>query len=117
MNCNLKYGAALAHKVVIYLIENKKINYYHKEYCGTGFYFDGQKVYYTHFFDGHPMLEILKNCYNEEYSVIKEFQNLMDFQKWLAEQTDEALSGAESLDEFSRYNQRITEKRLKLLVE
>lgn len=101
------YGIKLAKKVAIYLVENGQINNYHKEYCGTGFYYDGKSIFYTHFFDAYPVLDLFQSEDNL-YGIIKKFDDMLDFIDWLAKQTDSLLSGADFDDEFYRFNQRIT---------
>ncbi|ENX38497.1 hypothetical protein [Acinetobacter sp. NIPH 2100] len=116
MNSDLKFGEDLANKVVQYLMKQTQISNYHKEYCGTGFYFDGQNIFYTHFFDGYPDLEHYQNSENRYSGIIRTFHEMMEFQDWLANQSDRKLSGEESQDDFYSYNQRITKLRLEKLI-
>ena len=116
MNSEQKFGEALAFNVVQYLIKRKQISNYHKEYCGTGFYFDGQNFFYTHFFDGYPDLEHYQNSENRYSGIISIFHEIAEFQDWLTNQSDKKLSGAESQDDFYSYNQRITKLKLEKLV-
>ncbi|OEC91993.1 hypothetical protein [Acinetobacter sp. YK3] len=116
MNSEQKFGEALAFNVVQYLIKRKQISNYHKEYCGTGFYVDGQNIFYTHFFDGYPDLEHYQNSENRYSGIISIFHEIAEFQDWLANQSDKKLSGAESQDDFYSYNQRITKLKLEKLI-
>lgn len=116
MNSEQKFGETLAFNVVQYLIKHTQISNYHKEYCGTGFYFDGQNIFYTHFFDGYPDLEHYQNSENRYSGIISIFHEIAEFQDWLANQSDRKLSGAESQDDFYSYNQRITKLKLEKLI-
>ncbi len=49
MNINLLFGYDLSIKTYHYLKKFKMIAYRHKEYCGTGFFYDDQAIFYTHF--------------------------------------------------------------------
>ncbi|HAI75836.1 MAG TPA: hypothetical protein DCM08_06270 [Microscillaceae bacterium] len=96
------YGNSLATNVAVYLEKGGVVAYAHRDYCGMGLIYDAdkQKFVYGSVFDGN-------NFYPE-----KVFDNRKDFIKWLADQSDESLSGKE-LSEFDRNNQRITRARLK----
>ena len=111
---NEKIGTYLSKKAVEYLIKNKQLSYLHKEYCGTGFYYDGSRVFYTYFYDGFPDLNPHKNE-DSVGGIIKEFNNFTDFQIWLESQTNDSLSGKELQQHFYKNNQRITRERLQEL--
>ena len=108
-------GFYLAKKVTEYLIQHKEICYCHKEYCGTGFYYDNNKIYYTHFQDGAPELYYRDRTNSLYGGIISEFNTFEEFENWLENQTDHSLSGYEVDSQFYINNQRVTKQRLQEL--
>lgn len=110
------YGKELAQSVYDYLKQHLLIRYDHIGYCGTGFVLQGETVLYTHFDEWN--LYCQKEMYKpggDYIGIIKTFASGEEFINWLAEQSDDSLSGKESADSWYTDNQRITRKRLDYL--
>jgi len=102
------YGQGLAEKVADYLTEKGDICYSHRDYCGVGFCFRDGEYLYDHVTDGG----FYGSWYPSSPSPIRRFPDRTSFVAWLAEQSDNSLSGVEEREAFLRYNQRITRERL-----
>lgn len=100
-----------------YLKQHLIIRYDHMGYCGTGFVLQNDKVLYTHFdeWDTYRNGEAYKPG-GKYIGIIKSFSSNQAFVEWLAEQSDDSLSGKESNDSWYINNQRITKKRLEYLL-
>lgn len=116
-NTSQAYGQELAHKVYAYLERHLIIRYDHIGYCGTGFVLRDNKILYTHFdeWNLYTQSEIYQPG-GDYIGIIKSFESKEDFIAWLAEQSDDSLSGKESGDDWYINNQRITQKRLEYIL-
>lgn len=79
----------------------------HRDYCGTGFYYQNGKYMFCYVYDGFPDKHI------------KEFDNRDNFIEWLGAQNDWNMSGCNpeavelfEKDLFTRNNQRCLKKTL-----
>jgi hypothetical protein len=102
------YGVELAEKVADYLVQKGDICYSHRDYCGVGFCFREREFLYDYVTDGG----FYGSWYASVPSPIKRFPNRAAFVAWLAEQSDQSLSGQEEPEQFLCNNQRITRERL-----
>lgn len=110
------FGEALATAVYNYLSHHKIIRYDHYGYCGTGFVLVKDEIFYTHFDEWDTYRDRQEYLPGTSYTgIIKTFTSAQDFIHWLAEQTDETLSGKETADPWYTNNQRITKQRLESL--
>lgn len=116
-NSQKVYGQEFAKQVYAYLNCHRVIRYHHMGYCGTGFVLHDDKILYTHFdeWDLYSRGEIYKEG-GEYIGIIKSFFSGEEFINWLAQQSDESLSGKESADNWYIDNQRITRQRLEYLL-
>jgi hypothetical protein len=100
------YGRLLAERVADYLLEQKKIAYNHRDYCGMGLFYREGKFLYGQVCDGD-----LGDWRGGSASVAA-FPDREAFITWLSQQSDDSLYGHEEQDCFFRGNQRITRARL-----
>lgn len=119
MNNQEQYGKELAKKVAKFIEKKSTLNsicYFHRDYCGVGFFLKEGIYYYTHFFDGYPSLVFDSE---KPENLIQKFTKKSEFVNWLAKQSDQSLSGENDYNyhgydnSFYVDNQRITKKRLK----
>lgn len=94
-----KVGRDLADKVAKRMLLKCDLMYDHRDYCGTGLTWEDGKFIYGKVYEGQ-LREPMKMFDKEE-----------EFVAWLAEQSDESLSGHDE-DIFYRDNQRLTIGRL-----
>ncbi|HZY82584.1 MAG TPA: hypothetical protein VFE50_23820 [Cyclobacteriaceae bacterium] len=94
------FGKEFAQRVAQKLKTKSNLMYSHRDYCGTGLTWDNHQFIYCHVNDGYPA------------EVILSFDTEQAFIDWLAEQSDQSLSGSNDANEFYRNNQRITQARL-----
>lgn len=80
-------GKELAEAMASYLKKYRGFAYFHRDYCGPGFWMEKGIFYFTHFYDGWPRLSEEPGWDN----VIKKFITREDFISWLSVQTDESL--------------------------
>jgi hypothetical protein len=102
------YGQGLAEKVADYLVQKGDICYSHRDYCGVGLCCRDGEYLYDWVMDGG----FYGGWYPTSPSPIRRFPDRTSFVAWLAEQSDQSLSGAEERETFLQYNQRITRERL-----
>ncbi len=93
----------LAKRVAGHLKKNGAIAYNHRDYCGTGLFFQGGQYMHTFVDDGHP---VVYRAQEKGWA----FHDVYKFIGWLAEQSDYSLSMYDNPGVFN--NQTITRKRL-----
>ena len=93
------FGVELASAVADALDRGVRVTYEHRDYCGMGLERSGDEYHYGEVFDGYLRGD-------------RVFLNRAAFVSWLAEQSDESLSGREGALPFEWDNQRITRARL-----
>ena len=106
-------GTALANLVADRLERGSILAYQHRDYCGVGLRFGEQRYIYGEVNDG--VLPLPSECkYWQEAGDIEKliFASRADFIAWLAEQTDESLSGRSLSQTWLHDNQRLTRARL-----
>ncbi|WP_224241791.1 hypothetical protein [Hyalangium gracile] len=105
---NTPYGEELANRVADFVSRNYCIAYSHRDYCGTGFFYLNGRFVYDHVTDGRGDFEGMSKLED----AIALFPDRASFVAWLAQQSDESLSGKEKGDPWYTDNQRITRARL-----
>lgn len=97
-------GTELASRIASYLEGGLIVAFRHKEYCGLGLRFAGQRFIYGHVMDGElpTSEELLAMHWNPGER--QEFASREEFVSWLASQTTVTLIGDN--------NQRLTKRRL-----
>lgn len=97
---NNLFGMDLAKKVATYLLQGNQIAYTHRDYCGMGLAYYRENFVYGFVQDGY------------DFYIEQTFPLQTAFENWLANQSDESLSGKELEDSWFQDNQRIYQKRL-----
>jgi hypothetical protein len=104
------YGLELAEAVAARLDQGPDLHYFHRDYCGYGLgKLEGEYVY-DEVYDGY-ILEAKDNSANRVA-----FTERAEFVSWLANQSDESLSGRNPLN-GAYNNQCIDYWRLKAFIE
>lgn len=112
-----EYGMELALAVYDYLAQHNSIRFNHYGYCGTGLIMNHQAILYTHIDEWETYQNAVQYQPSGDYiGIIKSFSCKDDFVNWLAEQSDDSLSGKETNDAWYINNQRITKSRLESLL-
>lgn len=108
-------GMLMAKQCADKLETGAKLYYAHREYCGMGLHFAAGKFIYCEVFDGEMPSEVQYGQWKQHGPVgaFTAFPDRDTFVAWLAEQTDDSLSGRELSDSFLHDNQRITIARLR----
>jgi hypothetical protein len=103
----VRYGTDLATRVADYLMSGGAIAEAHREYCGTGLcYHDGRFIY------DEVEDATFRSIGSSSDEPLATFADRNAFIAWLAEQSDETLSGRERGNPWYLDNQRITRRRL-----
>lgn len=117
MNSKTPYGESLADKVYDYLCLHSRIAYHHYGYCGVGLVKEGETILYTHIDEWLTYQEGVHYHPGGEYlGIIQRFTSKASFIDWLAQQSDDTLSGKESGDPWYTDNQRLSRHRLEQLL-
>jgi hypothetical protein len=110
---NPSVGPALAEAVASRLEAGSVLAHKHPEYCGVGLQcFDGVFIV-SEVYDGDLLNQQQYQQYRQrgDHPEFMAFQSRAEFVAWLAQQSDQSLSGAD-LQEWQRNNQRLTLARL-----
>lgn len=111
-------GMLLAQQCADKLETGAKLCFSHREYCGMGLHFADGKFIYCEVFDGEMPSE-KQYAQWQQHGPVGAFTAFADrdtFLTWLAEQSDDSLSGRESSDAFLHDNQRLSLARLREFV-
>lgn len=110
-------GDLLAKRVALYLEARWGIGNFHRDYCGTGLWWQDGIFYHAHFHDGDPSIDHPDD--GSTHGWIARFENRSQFITWLAVQTDLSLSGCAvnaTAEEVYKANQRLTRAVLEAAV-
>lgn len=107
-------GEALAVEVASRLEAGNILAYHHRDYCGVGLRYAEEVFIYGEVNDSElPSESEITNWQVEHERERKLFTSRDEFVKWLAQQTDESLSGKHLADVSLHNNQRLTISRLR----
>jgi hypothetical protein len=102
-----RYGTDLAARIADYLQAGGAIAEVHREYCGTGLCFQQGRFLYDEVEDA-----MFRSLRSPAHRPLASFADRQSFVAWLADQSDDSLSGRERGDPAYTDNQRITRRRL-----
>lgn len=96
------FGHELTESIAEYLIRHRVLANNHPHYCGMGLFFRDGEFLYADVCDAGLGL----------YGTYRTFTDRTSFVAWLAQQSDQTLSGREEQSAWLRGNQRLTRARL-----
>lgn len=110
-------GADLAEQVAQWLSKGSVLMESHRDYCGIGLYcVEGAFVHIQVGDWGLPTLVEALGLQASNQQECKVFLTKNTFTEWLAGQSDESLSGRDTVPKWYQDNQRLTVYRLKQFV-